>query len=246
MITPSFTITQDAQFLFLELKTPFVKSNSVEMDIHQDEFKFHAYPYFLRLHFSHSLMEDDRCFAKYDLDAGIIHIRLSKLVENQEFKDLDLLTKLMEPKQTLVTNASKRPMIQVVQENDQSLGDSNCHTIDDMVHDDSHCTSSIKVDDYTWDWPQELLDFNASTSHYGFNNIYSGHAPHIHALAHEILDVSNLDSSTPISRRKERLLAEDLQFDPEHYMYALLYVDLIFNIFMIERIIYKRMNMNLF
>jgi protein SHQ1 len=76
----------------------------------------HVNPYFLRLNFSHALVEDEKSVAKYDPGSGYLAITLTKEIEGQEFKDLDLLTKLLAPRKT-----STEPAIEVLpsQENEE-------------------------------------------------------------------------------------------------------------------------------
>ncbi len=81
------------------------------MEIHVDETAFiaHVNPYFLRLNFSHPVVEDDESAAKYDPSSGYLTVTLSKVVKGQEFRDLDLLAKLLAPRPTKQT-----PQIEVI------------------------------------------------------------------------------------------------------------------------------------
>lgn len=76
----------------------------------------HANPYYLRLNFSHPLVEDGASSAKYDPSSGYLTITLTKENKGQEFKDLDLLTKLLAPRKI-----SAEPTIEVIssQENEE-------------------------------------------------------------------------------------------------------------------------------
>lgn len=81
------------------------------MEIHVDETTFiaHVNPYFLRLNFSHPVAEDDESAAKYDPSSGYLTVTLTKAVKGQEFRDLDLLAKLLAPRPTKQT-----PQIEVI------------------------------------------------------------------------------------------------------------------------------------
>lgn len=57
MLTPQFTIQQENDFLILNLKVPFIKSNSVEISINEFEFKFYSKPYFLRYFFMNTILQ---------------------------------------------------------------------------------------------------------------------------------------------------------------------------------------------
>lgn len=69
----------------------------------------HINPYFLRLNFSNSLVEDDASFIQYDPSSGYLTLVLSKENAGQHFEDLDLLAKLLAPRPTV-----SQPMIEIV------------------------------------------------------------------------------------------------------------------------------------
>lgn len=48
--------------------------------------------------------------------------------------------------------------------------------------------------------------------------MYSGASANIHHVAKEMLDIVDLETSTPESRRSDRLAFEEAKFDQEHYM----------------------------
>jgi hypothetical protein len=70
----------------------------------------HINPYFLRLNFSNSLLEDDGSSARYDAGSGYLTVTLTKAVKGQEFQDLDLLAKLLVPR----SQRPREPKIEVV------------------------------------------------------------------------------------------------------------------------------------
>lgn len=69
----------------------------------------HVKPYFLRLNFSHALLEDDESSAQYDPSSGYLTITMTKENKGQDFKDLDLLAKLLAPRTT-----THHPVIEVL------------------------------------------------------------------------------------------------------------------------------------
>ncbi|CAI2177446.1 9370_t:CDS:2 [Funneliformis geosporum] len=68
---------------------------------------------------------------------------------------------------------------------------------------------------YDWELPQQEL---LSTAKYGFNGLYSGYFMHVQETCNEIIDITNPEKSTPESRRKDRINAENNKFDPDHYI----------------------------
>ena len=89
------------------------------MEIHVDEtlLTVHINPYFLRLNFLNRLVEDDESSAEYDPGSGYLIVTLTKGTKGEEFKDLDLLVKLLAPRSTRVPH---QPIIEVVRTEDVS------------------------------------------------------------------------------------------------------------------------------
>lgn len=68
-------------------------------------------PYFLRLTFPGAVSEDDASSAQYDPGTGYLTVVLAKQVPGEEFKDLDILAKLLAP---LCSEPPAEPLIEVV------------------------------------------------------------------------------------------------------------------------------------
>lgn len=84
------------------------------MEIHVDGnlFTIHINPYYLRLNFSHNVLEDDESLAKYDPSSGYLTVNLTKETKCQVFEDLDLLAKLLAPRP--LEPQGKAPLIEVL------------------------------------------------------------------------------------------------------------------------------------
>lgn len=84
------------------------------MEIHVDGtlFTVHINPYFLRLNFPHSVVEDDETAARYDPSSGYLAVTLTKETKGQVFEDLDLLAKLLAPRPSEARD--KEPLIEVL------------------------------------------------------------------------------------------------------------------------------------
>ena len=61
------------------------------------------------------MLEDDKSSAKYDAGSGYLTVTLTKETKGQDFKDLDLLAKLLAPRPT---ELPQRPTIEVLGTND--------------------------------------------------------------------------------------------------------------------------------
>ncbi|KAI9143501.1 SHQ1 protein-domain-containing protein [Paraphysoderma sedebokerense] len=225
MITPKFSLSQDDDYVTAIIRCPYIKSQDVEFFIQDNVFKFYVKPYFLRLTFSHSLIEDGRESASYDIAKGEITAKLPKLNPGEEFEDLDLVSKLLMTKKESQKVEKLKNNVGV---GIQVLGTDGDESLEGL--EDSHSTHSQEdVDDDTesdedWEFPQQLpqeeLNLLVSTPRYGFNNAYTSvFASHQDEL-HEVLDVANPDSpsSNPQSRKQERLDRENDKFDPEYYL----------------------------
>ena len=110
MITPKFTVRQDADFVYVNMYTPYVKATEAEFTIDGDRFHCYVRPYFLRLTFPGRVVEDGREKASYDASTGHLLVTIPKAVPGEDFPDLDMLTTL------LATRAAKptRPNIEIV------------------------------------------------------------------------------------------------------------------------------------
>ncbi|KAJ3014034.1 Hsp90 cochaperone shq1 [Thoreauomyces humboldtii] len=247
MLTPAFWIIQDEDFVTVVLKCPYIKvsrtcahtnahgeilnqlcmqAQDVEFFISDCEFKFYIKPYFLRLTFPSPILEDGRESASYDVGQGEITVKLPKATKGLVFPDLDLLTKLMAPKGGPPAQATPAaagdggpmrtgPLIEMM--GDAVSMEAGAGTEEDDEEEDDGDGGDGQ--DYHWDLPQELPQPVLQTAaSYGFNNAHSGYAAHIEEIAHEVLDVKDLDTSTAASRREQRILREDIKFDEEHYM----------------------------
>jgi protein SHQ1 len=161
-------------------------------------FRFYCKPYFLRLSFPAALVENGREKSSYDLDSGNVYLDIPKEIPGEHFPDLDLLTKLLDMK-VIPKPLQSGSLIQSLDtEEDISGGD---------------------TDDISWHFNQVLPVTNSGlTASYGFNNMYKDCGSNISELVAEYMDIDNVDTTTPLSRREMRLTAEDKKFDAEYYM----------------------------
>jgi protein SHQ1 len=98
MITPRFSCNQDERSVIISVYCPAIRASEVEINVDDTLFTLHVNPYFLRLNFTNSLLEDDKSSAKYDPRSAYLTVTLTKAVVGQVFDDLDLLAKLLAPR----------------------------------------------------------------------------------------------------------------------------------------------------
>lgn len=85
MITPAFKLTQNNEFLFINIKTPFVKLNDIDIFIDETDFRFYCKPYFLRLNLPASILENDEEI-NYDFEENLFKLKYMKKKTGREFR----------------------------------------------------------------------------------------------------------------------------------------------------------------
>ena len=98
-LTPSFTIHQDEQYVYVVIKVPFIRVKETEILTDGVDFTFYCKPFLLKLSFPYELedCDDERCRAVYDpnVENGTITAHLAKKEKGCYFPDLDLTTRLL-------------------------------------------------------------------------------------------------------------------------------------------------------
>ncbi|KAM5148757.1 protein SHQ1 homolog isoform 1-T3 [Mantella aurantiaca] len=199
MITPAFDISQDADFLTITIKVPYARVSEFDIYVDEDEFKFYAKPYFLRLTLPGSILEDGRQTAKYNADEGVFTVRVPKETPGQHFEGLNLLTSLLAPKGT---RTAKR-----------------------LVEEIGASSDIPEEDDEDFDWqieqtPYEELPSNELNSQcsYGFGNLRIGVFRRLQEELNDVIDLRDPDVTPAAERTRRRLEAEKAKFDPDHYL----------------------------
>jgi protein SHQ1 len=111
MITPSFSCTQNDRSVVVSVYCPAVRASEIEIHVSDTLLSLHVAPYFLRLNFPASIVEDDQSSAVYDLASGYLTLTLTKQNTGDTFPDLDLLGKLLAPPPQ---NTRRGPTIEVL------------------------------------------------------------------------------------------------------------------------------------
>jgi protein SHQ1 len=97
MITPRFSCSQNDRSVIVSAYCPAVRASEIEIHVDDTLLSLHVAPYFLRLSFPASVVEDDQSSAVYDPASGYLTLTLTKLNREENFPDLDLLGKLLAP-----------------------------------------------------------------------------------------------------------------------------------------------------
>lgn len=96
MITPSFKLTQNDDFLFIDIKAPYAKLTELDIYIDENDFRFYCKPYFLRLHLPGSILENNDDVV-YDFEESLFKLKFEKKISGEPFEGLDFITKLLTP-----------------------------------------------------------------------------------------------------------------------------------------------------
>lgn len=220
MITPKFKITQDDEYLYIKIDVSSLRFNAaaLEMVVEENVFVFHLSPYYLRLRFPHSLVDDERSNAKYESKDESIDIKLPKEVKSQFFEDLDIPTKLLarhgdilgasNVESSSADSRQKGPLIQEIG------GEEN--------NDNDHRIESLEEQGEAFDWeieqkPAESTDGLLKTK-YGFDNLYDSMVSVSIANGNDINELDDPEHTGSNDRVKERLEKEKLKFDAEYYV----------------------------
>nr|CCA23810.1 conserved hypothetical protein [Albugo laibachii Nc14] len=221
--TPRFRVTQNAQFVYVHIRVPYVRVSDMEFNIDGSDFTFYCKPYLLKLHFSHNLVDNENAKAVYDpsADNGTIIAHLPKLEYNQEFEDLDLITKLMQPRKAS-SQQTKTNLIEVVSSSDSKNAMEDIESSRSVLDEDKRADQSLIELEEKLD--EKLHEYNLRTSpsdikiRYGFNNAYAGVFEGWHGEVSEIIALSDPESTPPADRQRLREVDEEIDFDVERYL----------------------------
>jgi len=98
MITPRFSLHQDEDFLYIKVYIKYARISDLEVELNEDEFLLYLKPYLLRLQLPGKVVSDENEKATYDVDKGQLLVKLAKATPGEQFQDLEMLTKLLNPK----------------------------------------------------------------------------------------------------------------------------------------------------
>lgn len=107
MITPRFQVFQDHTTVTITIRAPHCDLNELDVYIEDEVFIFVCKPYFLRLNLPGRIVDDSAQKSSYDAESGEFSFTYPKAVPGEDFKDLDLITKLLCPK-VRVTEGSRQ------------------------------------------------------------------------------------------------------------------------------------------
>ncbi|KAJ7457260.1 SHQ1 protein-domain-containing protein [Mycena galericulata] len=216
MITPRFECNQTTESVIVKIYCPSVRAADVEIHVEDTLFTVHINPYFLRLNFSHPIVEDEESTANYDPSSGYLTVILTKEAKGQEFTDLDLLAKLLAPRPS-----QQAPLIEVIGQEDADEADALVARTNALSLEHEEILHAAEND---WQIPQEVPSSDSPittvvTQTYGFLNLHSGYFKYVSHTENEVNELgSDAETCTAQERRSRRQKHEDEKWDEEHYM----------------------------
>jgi protein SHQ1 len=244
MITPRFSCSQDDRSVVVSAYCPAVRASEIEIHVENTLLSLHVAPYFLRLNFPASVVEDDQSSAVYDPASGYLTLTLTKLKRGENFTDLDLLGKLLappaqcKPRNTIIevldSQGSSGQPVSVdtgTAERDEILKGEHCILTHYVVFFFLYLLYDLLVSDNVaaaneWALPQTVSDTlpaleTSLQKPYGFLNAYTGYFVHLGTTENEINELGpDAETLSPSERRGRRLRHEESKWDPEYYMYV--------------------------
>ncbi|KAH7924565.1 SHQ1-domain-containing protein [Leucogyrophana mollusca] len=220
MITPRFSCTQNTDSVIVSMYCPSIRAADVEINVDDTLLTVHINPYFLRLNFSHSVLEDENSSAQYDPSSGYLTVTLTKEVKGQEFTDLDLLAKLLAPRPHVPSGG---PTIEVIGAEDtpENESDELVQLTDGLSIEQREILEAAEND---WQLPQSVPDASpaiklSTKRYYGFLDMYTGYFTHIAHTENEVNELgADAESCSMEDRRARRLEHENKKWNEEHYM----------------------------
>lgn len=210
MITPQFGVDQDDDFIYVNIRAPYIKASMIQFEVSDEVFVFSLPPYYLRLRLPGHVTEDERMKSSYDLDTSTVKCKVAKKHPGEYFPDLDMLTKLLATKSQLEEAKSQKIRIQEVDSHPNNTESSDNNPIDHP--------------DFDWEIEQQIPSEQSSTAKYGFNQQYSDI---IGISMHNGNDINELAEPENESEEERLNLLRSTtkdSFDLEHY-WADLYDD---------------------
>ncbi|CAL1533265.1 unnamed protein product, partial [Lymnaea stagnalis] len=204
MLTPKFSITQDADFIYILIKAPHIKLSETDSYVNDDEFYFYSQPYYLRLHLPGCIQDNEQSTSQYDVDTGQLTVRIAKQNKGEHFDGLNLLTKLLTPKK-----GKELPEIEVV---GPVIGENNSGESDEDGE------SSWFLEQIPNEEPEPIASLGLKDTTYGFANKKRNTLNQITTELTEIIDLRDPDNTPQQVRRQLREQQELDLFNCEHYL----------------------------
>ncbi|KAK6465317.1 SHQ1 protein-domain-containing protein [Scheffersomyces coipomensis] len=235
MITPFFSITQDDEFIYIDIKVSHIRFNakSIEFTIDEELFIFSLPPYYLRLRLPFPLADDEER-SNATFEGELIKVKVPKLTKGQFFHDLDLTSKLL-ARSTNVIDDDELKDTNSITKDKVAESKTNTPLIQELdVSNEISNTRQVEKDfaegeKFNWEIEQKLpepdstgIDVDPSIQvtksvKYGFDNQYDSIIGVSQSNGNDINELGDSEHTAYTDRIVERLIKENIKFDPEYY-----------------------------
>ncbi|KAK6204829.1 SHQ1 protein-domain-containing protein [Scheffersomyces amazonensis] len=230
MITPFFSIKQDDEYVYIDIKVSHIRFNakSIEFTIDEELFIFSLPPYYLRLRFPYVLANDEER-SNATFEGELIKVKVPKLTKGQFFPDLDLAAKLL----ARSTNVIDSEELKENGSGTEQVQSSNNQQIKPLIQEldvdnDISATHQVEQDfkegeQFNWEVEQTIPSSSDSdikltkSIKYGFNDNYDSIIGVSQSNGNDINELGDSENTPTDERILERLIKENIKFDPEFY-----------------------------
>ncbi|CCE89057.1 Piso0_001855 [Millerozyma farinosa CBS 7064] len=225
MITPYFSINQDDEFIYIDIKVSHVRfsGSAVEMIVQEELFIFSLPPYYLRLRLPKPCIDDERSHSYYDSKNESVNVKIPKLNKGEWFPDLDLQAKLLARQ---VNNEQIREVDSVKKDEPSQKSGPLIEELDvsnNIVDTQNSSDHAEEGEMFNWEVKQtvppadQMDNPQQSSNMYGFNNRYKDIVGISVSNGNDINELGDPESTPPKDRVTERLIKENIKFDVEYY-----------------------------
>ncbi|KAK8796896.1 hypothetical protein WA588_001022 [Blastocystis sp. NMH] len=200
-LTPKFSISQNDEFVVIEINVPWVRVGDMEFVVDGCDFSFFCNPYLLKLQFPYPCVDDERAKAVYDVDKnnGTVYVHIPKEEKGQFFPNMDLLSTILKKSEPL-PEMPRGPLVQEITPSG------------DAPKKEEPAQSSEETS-------KDLLELEEPTKSYRkygfdelFQNVFKSFEDCSEIIENPVPDDNSVD---PIELMKQM---EESKFDADHYL----------------------------
>ena len=202
MLTPRFNLEQDDKYVIVKIYAPFTNISETEVFMDAQDFRFFSKPYFLRLHFSGQIEENEEASAAFDAESLSFIVKCPKVCQGEFFSNLDMISELCKPP-----------------------GGQNVTLIEDLDDEELEDHHDWYFEQNVVEESEDDLEVFSECCGIGFGLTYKNVFERLLAECQEILDVKNPGQLSLKQRFEQKLALEGEHFDSDHYLCDLLEPD---------------------
>ncbi|GMR48245.1 hypothetical protein PMAYCL1PPCAC_18440 [Pristionchus mayeri] len=209
MLTPTFSINQDDNYLTLTIEAKFANVAETEIEYSDLDFVFSSSPYFLRLHLPAPVIEDETGTAKYESDRGAFVVTVPKKNKGEHFEGLDMITQVLK-----MGEISARPLV-------EEIGDEEGRSEEEEEEEDDldAVGDELLVEQSAHEGEEEsAVDEESKEYGYGFGWRRRGVLLRLKDEIGKLIDLDDPENTKIDERKIKSALRDRKKFNGEHYL----------------------------